>query len=141
MNIIANIKGFAGLGNLSSPTNILGTEADGFRIGYFPIGEIKKQITVNFHEQTDLAIDGDNGDYFIIEISADETFSLSNIITGLHYYFLIKNTDTENIFITLPSGTNISPHTTIEINANKYVEVAMISNGTVKIWQISGEMS
>ncbi len=44
MNIIANIKGFAGLGNLSSPTNILGTEADGFRIGYFPISALRQQL-------------------------------------------------------------------------------------------------
>lgn len=95
-----------------------------------------------FYTPTDLSVDGANGNYFLIEISANASFSLSNIAVGTQYYFRIKNTSAGAITITLPNTADIKKAATFTVGAsNKYVEAAMIYDGTNRTWQISEELS
>ena len=101
-------------------------------------GDISISTLRAFYSQSNLTIDGANGDFFIISLDANASFSLSNITTGKIYYFLIKNTSASEITITLPNTADIKSALTFTIPAsNNYKEVAMIYDGTNRIWQIS----
>jgi hypothetical protein len=98
--------------------------------------------TVSFHTQSTLDIDGDDGDYFIIELAADDTFTFTNIVTGKHYYFLIKNDATSGtVTATLTSDADIAAEESVEIAEDEYAELAVISNGTDRIWQLSNGLA
>ena len=96
---------------------------------------------ITFYSQTSLTIDGANGNFFLISISANASFSLSNIVQNVQYYFMIKNTGASSITITLPNTADIKSALTVTIGASKTKELAMIYNGTNRYWQISEELT
>lgn len=90
---------------------------------------------------TSLTIDGSTYDFFYITISANASFSLSNITTNQIYYFMITNSGAGEITITLPNTADVSSADTFTIGASKVKEVSMIYNGTNRYWQISEELA
>jgi hypothetical protein len=105
-------------------------------------GNIEVGMPTIFYSQTSLTVDGANGNYFLIELSANASFSLSNIVAGTQYYFRIKNTSGSAITITLPNTADIKASATFTVGAsNKHKEVAMIFDGTKRTWQISEELT
>jgi hypothetical protein len=92
--------------------------------------------------QSNLTINGATNNYFIISLSANASFSLSNIATGRMYSFLIKNTSAYDITITIPNTADIKASFTFVVKAsNKYKEVALFFDGTNRIWQISEDLT
>jgi len=88
---------------------------------------------------TSLTIDLSGKSYCVVSLSANDSFSLSNITTGKYYTFRIKNDGTSAITITLPSG-HIYASQTWSIGVGKAREMSMIYNGSKQIWQVSGEL-
>jgi hypothetical protein len=109
----------------------------GFNSSLQPIMMTAGGSLASFYTQSNLTIDGNNGNFFLIEINANASFSLSNIATGQIYYFRIKNTGASTINITLPNTADIKSLTTVDIGASQYKELAMIYDGTNRTWQIS----
>jgi hypothetical protein len=98
-------------------------------------------VSTVFHDQTNLTIDGDDGNFFNITISADETFTVANIVAGVNYTFMVYNSHTGNISITIPAGaTHKKPTSIITISTIGYVEFSLIYNGTNYYWQVSEEI-
>ena len=101
-----------------------------------------KMANTSIASQSNLTIDGATNNYFIVSLSANASFSLSNIATGRMYYFLIKNTSSSDITITLPNTADIKASLTFVVKAsNKYKEVALFFDGTNRIWQISEDLT
>lgn len=99
---------------------------------------IVNDVSVTFVEQTDLNINGANGNYVISTLTANAAFSgLINLSLGIQYFFLIKNNSGATITITLPNTADIKSVSTVAIDGGKYREFSMIYNGTKRIWQIS----
>ena len=97
-------------------------------------------MTTKFHSQSGVSIDCDDGNYFICECSASSTITLSNVVTGLNYFILIKNTGLSNITITLPQTADISEETAIILPPSNYIETAFIYSGTYRIWAMSNNL-
>jgi hypothetical protein len=108
---------------------------------YYTKTEINAKLLVQFYTQTSLSIDGANGNFFLVTVSVNASFSLSNIATGTMYYFVITNNGASDITITLPNTADIKSSATVIIKAGKTKEIAMIFNGTKRYWQISEELS
>ena len=97
---------------------------------------------VTFFSMNDLVLWGASGSYFKSTISGNQSFYLSGISSGVYYYTLIKNTSASAVTITLPNTADIKPSATFTVGANnKYKEVALIYDGTTRIWQVSEELS
>lgn len=95
-----------------------------------------------FHSQTDLNIDGNNGNFFSVSLSANTSFILSNIEVGVMYYFRIYNSNSSNITVSFPNTSDIRPSSIgayVSINTFKYTTIAMNYNGTVREWQVAEE--
>lgn len=70
------------------------------------------------HDQSDLAINGANGNFFNVSLSANASLTYSNMADG-HYYVRITNTHaTSDIVITLPPGNK--PATSFYVACNGY---------------------
>ena len=95
-----------------------------------------------FYSSNDLVLWGASGQYLYSTISGNQSFYLSGISSGVYYYTLIKNTSASAVTITLPNTADIKPSATFTVGANnKYKEVALIYDGTTRIWQVSEELS
>lgn len=93
-----------------------------------------------FYSQTNLNIDGAIGNFFLVTLSANASFTLANIEVGVQYYFVIKNSGSSTTTVTLPNTADIKSAMIINVSAYKTVELAMIFDGTNRIWQISEEL-
>lgn len=104
--------------------------------------QLSAKLQTIFYSQSNLTIDGANGNYFLVTLSANASYSLSNIATGVQYYFRIKNTSGSAITITLPNTADIKSVLAFGVGAsNKYKEVAMIYDGTNRTWEIGEELT
>jgi len=95
------------------------------------------------HVQSNLSIDGNNGNYFIVSINSNSGFTLSNIVTDVNYTFLITNTHGSNtITITLPASDDVKPVATVDIPAGSTVEMGFIylDDTDLRYWQVSEEL-
>ena len=102
--------------------------------------DVSSQAGTSFYTQTDLSINGNNGNFFIITISANASFTLSNIVTGQPYTFLIKASGSVRT-VTLPNTADVKAVATTDIADGKYKELVMIYDGTNRIWQVSEELT
>jgi len=112
-------------------------------------GSVASPISVNIpssyppivdHSQTSLAINGNNGNSFWVTLSANGAFTLSNIATDVFYFFYIYNSGTSSITITFPNTADKFESATFTITTLKTREVSLRYNGTLRIWQYSGEL-
>lgn len=127
---------------LDSPTKLSDLTKDiNFDERYYTEGEINAKLLAQFYTQTNLSIDGANGNFFLITVSANASYSLSNIASGTMYYFVITNSGASDIVITLPNTADIKASATVTIKAGKKKELAMIFDGTNRYWQISEELT
>lgn len=93
------------------------------------------------YSQTNLSINGNNGQYFICTISANASFTLSNITTGIAYYIRVYNSSAGLIYVTIPTTADIKANALVSISATTYREFAFLYDGTNRTWQISEEMT
>ncbi|MCO5250692.1 MAG: hypothetical protein M9949_04635 [Candidatus Kapabacteria bacterium] len=90
---------------------------------------------------TSLTIDCANNTHFMISISANETFSLSNVEEGIEKVFFVKNTSAGSIIVTVPNTAfDIKTYISRTLLPNFYVEVSVIKIGTLYFWQLSEPM-
>lgn len=114
---------------------------------YAKESEVGAGFTV--YSQTDLNFDRNNGNFFIATIGANATVTVTNFSDG-YYYFLIKNSSSVEISVTIPVGLNsgstyYAPVSTIGIQgttvgANERL-LNLIVAGTTRVWTISEELT
>ena len=93
------------------------------------------------YSQSSLALNGNNGNFFICSISANSSITLSNILSSQIYHIVVNNTGSSTITITLPNTADRKASPTITIAAGKAKQIAFIYDGTTRYWQDSVELS
>lgn len=96
----------------------------------------------NFYSQTNLTLNGNNGDFFLASINTAQTMSLSNFTAGKYYFAFIKNTSAGAVLITFPSNA-LKPTgmSTFNLDAGLGVLVSLIYTGTDYLLHVSEEIS
>ena len=87
-----------------------------------------------------LTINGNVLTFQTLSVSANSSFSLSNIKIGVMYEFLVKNTGGSSITITIPNTSDVRVSDTVTITASKAREFSLTYDGTKRYWQVSEEL-
>ena len=95
----------------------------------------------SFSTATSLTIDMSTREYVRVTLSSGGTLSLSNVTTGKEYFFLFQDTGASGYTVTLPTAADIASAGTFDVPAGEFKEVAMIYDGTNRIWQISEDLA
>lgn len=93
-----------------------------------------------FYTQSNLSINGNNGDFFVVTLTGNATMSLSNIAAGKFHYVLIKNTGYNQVTVTLPTGV-YRPLPILGITTSTAVLLSIMSTGTDTVIHIGEEMA
>lgn len=109
---------------------------------YYTETEIDNKI--NFFTRstglTSLTIDCSTADIFEISLSANASFSLTNVPTNKEKKFIITNDGASEITITYPNTADYWESATFKIGAGKKKVTALEFNGTTRFWYLSTEM-
>lgn len=89
---------------------------------------------------TSLIIDCSTADIFEISLSANTSFSLTNVPTNKERKFIITNSGASDITITYPNTADYWETATFTIGAGKKKVTALEFNGTTRFWYLSTEM-
>ena len=90
---------------------------------------------------TSLTIDLATAKYFFVTLSANASFTLSNVTTG-EWTFHILNNGASPIDIAIPNtANNIFQAETLTIGAGAVAEISMVSDGTKRVWLLSNELT
>ncbi len=89
---------------------------------------------------TSLAIDCSTADIFEVSLSANASFSLTNVPTNKEKKFIITNSGASEITITYPNTADYWESATFKIAAGKKKVTALEFNGTTRFWYLSTEM-
>ena len=89
---------------------------------------------------TSLAIDCSTADIFEVSLSANASFSLTNVPTNKEKKFIITNSGASEITITYPNTADYWESATFKIAAGKKKITALEFNGTTRFWYLSTEM-
>ena len=89
---------------------------------------------------TSLTIDCSTADIFEISLSANASFSLTNVPTNKEKKFIITNSGASEITITYPNTADYWESATFTIAAGKKKVTALEFNGTTRFWYLSTEM-
>lgn len=94
---------------------------------------------LTFYTQTGTAIDGNNGTHFTCSISANASFTFSNLVVGVVYSILVKNTHTASVTVAIPTVNTIRELDSIPITNGKCREFSVIYDGTTYNIEIGNE--
>ena len=127
----------------SIPTALSGLTKDiNFDERYYTETEIDNKI--NFFTRssglTSLTIDCSTADIFEVSLSANASFSLTNVPTNKEKKFIITNSGASEITITYPNTADYWESATFKIAAGKKKITALEFNGTTRFWYLSTEM-
>lgn len=102
---------------------------------------LSAQLKVIHDNGDSLAIDGANGTWFKATLTADKTFTLTNIVPNIEYIFqCVSNNGV--ITIILPNTADKVPQSEIALTATGAERlISMIYDGTNRRWFISEEIS
>ena len=89
---------------------------------------------------TSLTIDCSTADIYEISLSANTSFSLTNVPTNKERKFIITNSGASDITITYPNTADYWESATFKIAAGKKKVTALEYNGTTRFWYLSTEM-
>ena len=89
---------------------------------------------------TSLTIDCSTADIFEISLSANASFSLTNVPTNKEKKFIITNDGASEITITYPNTADYWESATFTIAVGKKKVTALEFNGTTRFWYLSTEM-
>lgn len=99
-------------------------------------------LTAKFYSQSSSTFNCSNGDFFLTELDESATITMTNMIKGINYSILIKNSDPANaITITLPQTNDVAETSSIILPPLKLVEMAVIYTGSIRIWAISNNLT
>ena len=88
--------------------------------------------------QTTLGIDCNSADIFIVNLSGNATFDLSNVTAGKSYEFIVKNTTASAITVSIPSNAvNVFAESSLLIEAGKARRFYVSAYSNKYYWDVS----
>lgn len=91
-----------------------------------------------FSTGTSLTIDCSTIETFhTVTISSSGTFTLSNMEIGKVYEFLVKNSNSSTITVSLPTTNSVRPVSSIAIQNSYARSFSVVYDGTKQYWEIS----
>lgn len=104
--------------------------------------DANKPVAVRRTTQTGLACDFTSHSYIIATISANSSFTITNLPTDQMVTVLINNTNQTDVTVTLPNTADVKPSADYVIGGGggKYREFSIYFDGFTRYWQVSEEL-
>ena len=102
---------------------------------------VTAEKSFNSVAKTSLTLDLSEAKYFFVTLSANTSFSLSNLVAGV-WNFLVENTGGSAITIpVLQTANDYYNFADVEIASGKAVEISLASDGTKRVWLIGNTLT
>lgn len=100
-----------------------------------------KENSFTVATSNNLTLDLSIAKYFDCTLTANSSFTLSNVVSG-EWIFGILNNSGAKITIAIPNGANnIYQFESVDIDAGKFVEISLVVAGLKRIWLVSNMLN
>ena len=103
-------------------------------------GTEEREIYTRSSGLTSLTIDCSTADIFEISLSANASFSLTNVPTDKEKKFIITNTGASDITITYPNTADYWESATFTVKPSTKKITVLEYNNTTRFWYLSAEL-